>query len=226
MGDMYIKVLLIVLFAGTLGWALFIGLSPKTRGAWDERTRLIAQLRKEKISHKDIVKDARLFLIGEQPDVSLWPFLVNAAAHDAMSGRSAQNWRSARVLVGEQDAYQVITVDSPLLADGSEKTFGQILCVTDSFTLPVGFMPTPMPVKASQPLEASQKRWSFYTTQSPAELHEDSALLEWANSQANVVAIYTNGNTASAIIPAQDFDSELVAEIKTIKSALAQIVKL
>ncbi|MFC5370253.1 hypothetical protein [Arcanobacterium bovis] len=224
MGDIYIKTLLIVLFAGSLGWALFVGLSPKTKGSWDERTRLIALLRKEKISHKDIVKDARTFLIGEQSNTSLWPFLANAAAHDALSGSGTQTWRSARILVGESDAYQVITVDSPFLADGSEKTFPQMLGVTDSFKLPVGFASTP--VTAPSFLEPSQRRWTFYATASSAELQEDSALLEWANSQPNVVAIYTNGNTASVIIAAHEFDSELVAEIKAIKSALGQLVRL
>lgn len=172
-----------------------------------------------------MVKDAKTFFIGA-PQVSfLWPFLANAAAHDALTHQSSPSWRSGRVLVGEKDSFQVLTVDSPLYSDGSEHHFPEVLGAKSGFPLPVGFLDNAVS-SAHTIVSGPNGLTIFCGTKDEYEAFEGSSLAQWLMATDSVDCFYTNETTVSVVFNATEFDEELNECLTQLRESISQAMRL
>lgn len=120
MGDYFIYIVVGAFFAGFVVCILAFTTSKNNKGAWDEDSKLKAQMRSRRWKVKDTAADIRAHLIRQDVPDTLWPVAHGAPGVQAITHeRQDPLWRAVTYVRPSVGSTLLFTYELPQRLDGS-----------------------------------------------------------------------------------------------------------
>ncbi len=193
MGDIYVKLVLIVLIGGIALWALSGFFAKNPRGAWDERTKIAGLARSRRWNYREYIENAQKFLLPEATKLRHWPVLENAAGYDGIKNFRSSSWRSIFVRTPANPHNLVFSYEIPITPAGAQFQFPEALF----------HFPTSAPTSAAS-FPAAQ--WDITGDRELTAAICASAAGEFFTELAKIEYVHIYRNYISFLLPEQKFN--------------------